>query len=488
MARRVVIWSAVSSLPQAKKVSLDDQLSAGRDHSQRHGATVVAELIVPGESRDIVLFEDACKRIEAYKRLSELIAARAFDVLMYYDTSRLGRTASLSMTVSELCSRANILLYEIGSPPPTLTIDPAEHNNLLMAAFKGVESQREIEKLKDRNRRGMLGKVESGHFGYRINWGYSATYDGRGRVTGYTIDEDVAFTLRKFVELYLGGMGLAEIGDELNRLGRPSPTPGGWNKGRVANIIDHIWRYAGYAEINSRSTTGRPYLRAKGVWPAILTEETARAILAEREQRWGASKMLVGTHRYSLVLFCAECGKRLSATNTYGKNSHTLRERFMCRQHGTISARKVHQAMIDFISHLEQKTFRESLIVADSPAVTENIMTQIEAHRIQIEKLSSGIASADADHYLGNLPRDRHRTIVDAAQRRIESVTTEITKLEDRLHQQQQLSQRADRVEEIRRIGMERLTDDDVKAANAWIRHHFRLWVRDSEIVAVDIL
>lgn len=144
--------------------------------------------------------------------------------------------------------------------------------------------------------------------------------------------------------------------------------------------------------------------------------------------------------------------------------------------------------MIDFISHLEQKTFRESLIVADSPAVTENIMTQIEAHRIQIEKLSSGIASADADHYLGNLPRDRHRTIVDAAQRRIESVTTEITKLEDRLHQQQQLSQRADRVEEIRRIGMERLTDDDVKAANAWIRHHFRLWVRDSEIVAVDIL
>lgn len=49
--KRVAIWAAVSSLPQAKKVSLEDQLAQGRAHAERHNATVVAELVVPGESR-----------------------------------------------------------------------------------------------------------------------------------------------------------------------------------------------------------------------------------------------------------------------------------------------------------------------------------------------------------------------------------------------------------------------------------------------------
>ena len=106
--RRVAIWAAVSSLPQAKKVSLEDQLRVGRDHAAQHNAQVVAELVVPGESRDIVLFEEACRRIAAYEQLQGLINAKAIDVLVYLDRSRLGRTAALSMAVVELCKSAGI--------------------------------------------------------------------------------------------------------------------------------------------------------------------------------------------------------------------------------------------------------------------------------------------------------------------------------------------------------------------------------------------
>lgn len=87
---RFASWAAVSSLPQAKKISLDDQLATNREHIERHGGQLVAELLVPGESRSIVLFEDACRRIEAYARLKEMIDAKAFDVLIYLDRSRLG--------------------------------------------------------------------------------------------------------------------------------------------------------------------------------------------------------------------------------------------------------------------------------------------------------------------------------------------------------------------------------------------------------------
>lgn len=123
---RVAIWAAVSSLPQAKKVSLDDQLASGRDHAQRHGAQVVAELVVPGESRNIVLFEDACQRIDAYARLSALISTKSIDVLVYLDPSRLGRTAALVLTVAELCTRAGILLYETDNPPQSMAFAPPD--------------------------------------------------------------------------------------------------------------------------------------------------------------------------------------------------------------------------------------------------------------------------------------------------------------------------------------------------------------------------
>ncbi len=68
----------------------------------KHGGQVVEELVVPGESRSIILLEEVCRRIPAYARLVQLIEARSFDVLVYLDRSRLGRKASLSMAIVEL--------------------------------------------------------------------------------------------------------------------------------------------------------------------------------------------------------------------------------------------------------------------------------------------------------------------------------------------------------------------------------------------------
>lgn len=118
--KRIAIWRAVSSLPQAKKISLDDQLDQALAVVKRHDAHLVADLEVHGESRSIILFEDACERIEAYSRLKGLIDDRAIDVLIYLDVSRLGRMAALVLAIAELCTRAGILLYELDNPPASL--------------------------------------------------------------------------------------------------------------------------------------------------------------------------------------------------------------------------------------------------------------------------------------------------------------------------------------------------------------------------------
>ena len=93
-----------------------------RSHAEKHGGQVVAELVVPGESRSIVLFEDAARKMQAYAELKRLVDARAFDVLVYLDRSRLGRKASLSMAVVELCNVAGIICYETENPPATVAL------------------------------------------------------------------------------------------------------------------------------------------------------------------------------------------------------------------------------------------------------------------------------------------------------------------------------------------------------------------------------
>ena len=37
-------------------------------------------------------------------------------------------------------------------------------------------------------------------------------------------------------------------------------------------------------------TKGRPYVRAEGQWPAIISEETARRVIAERDARMAARR------------------------------------------------------------------------------------------------------------------------------------------------------------------------------------------------------
>lgn len=124
--KRVALWGAVSSLPQAKEISIPDQIRRGHEQAKKHGAKVITELIVPGKSRNIVLFKDACEQIEAYAKLRALIEAKGIDALVYLDPSRLGRTAALVMTVAELCTRAGILLYELDNPPASMEFHPPD--------------------------------------------------------------------------------------------------------------------------------------------------------------------------------------------------------------------------------------------------------------------------------------------------------------------------------------------------------------------------
>lgn len=498
--KRVAIWAAVSSLPQAKKVSLEDQLAQGRAHAERHNATVVAELVVPGESRDIVLLEEACERIAAYKALKGLIDNRSIDVLIFLDRSRLGRTAALSMAIAELCNRAHILLYETMAPLPSLDFRPADHSDLLIGAIKSVDAQQEVRKIVDRHRKGMADRVNKGRMPGKVNWGYLPTYEA-GKLSGYTIDEDAATTIRLIVSLYLdNGFGALNIADHLNRQGLPAPAGGMWGHTQITFLLRRIWRYAGFAELNVHSKTGRPYVRAAGQWPAIISEETARRVIAEREARNSTRRSVHTVYRFTRMVVCGVCGSRLHASTKYrawtradGTPGRYAGVYYRCPgDHVLIVENKIMAFMRTF---MEDFTNRPAARAAwlNQPTVDQSaeIVASIDRLNAHIDRLTAGINKADIDYYgRGALDEDspRHQAIVSALKKQVVAAQAEITTLQDRLHQEERNSQREQRIDDIATHTMAYLTMEDVRTANAWLRVRFAVTVESKRVTGIELL
>lgn len=494
--KRVAIWRAVSSLPQAKKISLDDQLAQGLTVVKRFGAHLAADLEVHGESRSIILFEDACERIEAYRRLKGLIDARAIDALIYLDVSRLGRTAALVMTVAELCTSAKILLYELDNPPASLEFEPPDYDALLIRAIKATGAQHEVRKSSDRHQRGMIGRVMAGLFPAKPNYGYVEIFKLTGEHDRYETEPAKIAVVLRIIDLYLErGLGHRGIADTLNREGIDAPDGGLWQYSSVAFILRHIWRYAGYGELNQRNPSGRPYIRHPGRWPAAISEETARRVLDEMDSRDKSPRSVFSTYRFSRMLFCNICGAPMGAGRT---------ERNYTRQDGRITAstcyyyrcpgghsrtieRKVHAELTKRLEWLQDRAHREQLIVTTDTKTANSIMAEIERHQAQIEKTNAGIKRADDDYYVhGRLDMERHATITAGANKAILVAQGEITKLQDALHGIEQAANMGERLDSIQEHGLAYLNHEDVKVANAWLHSHIKVWVDIRTIVAVE--
>lgn len=497
--KRVAIWAAVSSLPQAKKISLEDQLATGRDHAARHGGTVVAELVVPGESRSIILFEDACKRIDAYAQLRDLIDHKAIDALIYLDVSRLGRTAALVLAVAELCTRAQILLYELDNPPATLDFITPDYDALLLRAIKATGAQNEVRKMHDKHRKGMLGRTQQGLFPAKPNYGYKAAYNADGEFVEYVVDEPAITVVLYIIHLYMErGMGQQAIADHLNRMGYKSiKRKKLWAANGVGSILAHAWQYAGVVEINRKTKTNRPYLRAQAAWPAVISEDQARSILAEMERRSNSPRSVWRTYRFGGMCLCNVCGETMQATTLYTKfkkRNGTVtrwgRRRYRCRdRHCAISEKKVSAVLREYIARLTNVAYRNNLIAQQGATDTISIQEQIATLQRHVAQLNDAIKRADADYYIHNrLDGERYDALVASAKKSIVAAQAEITTLQDRLHAAGKVERRGERLQVIAETGQQHLDDPDNAAANAWLRQHFRVWVDANDVIAVEIL
>lgn len=490
MTLRFVSWAAVSSLPQAKKISLDDQLAVNRQHADKHGGVIVAELVIPGESRNIVLFEDACRRIEAYARLAEMIAARSFDVLVYLDRSRLGRKASLSMAVVELCAEAGIICYETENPPATLSAAAPTHDEQLIGAIKSVGAQREVAKIQERHKMGMLERVRRGSLPAGVSFGYVLAFDPLTGEKKISIDPAAASVVRQMLEWYLSGAGSPSIAERLNDAGVATPTGKRWRPVNVRSIIYRVWRYAGYSEVNRRSAK-RPYLRAPGNWPPIVDEATAQAVERERNARIDNRHIPDTTYLLSGVVWCRVCNRAMRIhSTTRNRPSRHRQTQFHCpNEHprpfmSYLRTMTALRAAIEYVSGLASI---DSLL-HDDEAATAQIAAQIVAHEAAIERLQSSLHRADDAYTSGAMDADRYRRQVERITGQIEAERGAIERLNAQAASARAQTQRRERLDNLRNVGLTMLQSEDVTAANAWLRAHVRVWAQDNQVVEVEFI
>lgn len=488
------LWAAVSSLPQAKLVSLEDQLRLGREHAARHGCSVVAEFVVPGESRDIVLFEEAARRMDAYRQLGEAIEKKTIDILIYLDRSRLGRQSALSMAVVGLCAKAGILTYDMESPPATLEhlrANQGSIDGMLLGAIKSVTAQGEIEKIKYRHASGMRGRAERGYFPGATIFGYTIRYETIGGKPSpiYEVDQEAAALVQEIFRLYLSGSGAQSIADLMTERGALSPSGRSiWTPIMVHALIDKVWRYAGFTEYNRRSATGRAYVKAPGNWTPLIDESTANAVIAERKAR-AANRQLVGTPwLLSGVCYCSTCGFPMAITRQTPAKNDRHYDSLRCYRHRPgeyIPYKRAQEAVYAAMAALADIDLSQ---LEQRPSNAGRLNRQAAAIQKQLEEVEAATLRADDQYVAGRMTPERYQRQIDRLAEQRAKLAADLAALEAERAKTTDKAEQRRRLQTAKEIGLETLNNPDIPIAakNIFLRQLLIIWIEKNQVKQVD--
>lgn len=488
---RCVSWAAVSSAPQAKEVSNSEQCRINREHIERVGGVLIAELIVPGLSRSYVLYEDAARAVEQYAQLKELIDRSAFDVLFYLDSSRLGREDALIAAVSGLCRNAGIRLYETSSPPASLDGPVSTFDSRLLGAIKGVQAAYEVHKLKERSTMGRRARIKKGKHAGTPPYGYARVYDATGKSRVEIVPEE-ASAIRLFYDLYIkDGLSLDLIGKEFERRGiltRNGKTR--WFAGTIRRMLMNRWAYAGYTSWGYRSKRfTHERFREKAEWEAILDEQTVVAAEQAMDRRAHARRAVRGPHRFSMLGKCAYCGSTIAVHSRIGRN-RAIVDNFLCTKfcRGThIGHPVIREALEAAIKRLQDAAFVESLIDERPDRHQELAVKRDELYKL-LDKVAEERKRLTMVFTRNTIDVDEYEELMAGLKERAEALSVALQEIESELARSVSPEQQREKLQEIRDAGMQMLDLPDEGAANLWLRKVFSLEIGEYQVLAVKYL
>lgn len=481
---RAAVYAAVSSGPQAAqdKVSIDVQLTQGRAVAERAGAVLVAELVVPGQSRSIDLWEDAIhpeRGIPAFRELRDLLDARAIDVLIFLNWSRLARTESLGAAIRAKCKRAGVQMYDISNPPRQFGVAEYNQGRSIIDAVLTINAEAEVTELKRRHETGMKGRTLAGRtpgglpvWGYIKRWEVKKNDDDRtvGKpVEVIELDPVAAPWVRQIFQWYVDGASGITIAQRLNDAGVRRTRGGMWNNGKVYRLLDRVWRYAGYSEINRLGE--REYVIARGNWEPIISEALAREVVAQRAQREIDKGWTEAPYVLSGVVVCGHCGRRMHVQANRRPLTGQHQMELICPSNHRNRLRSYRRALAAVRQWIQNMPDEFNVEDVDN---TTPIVVEIGRLSQSGQNLVAARQRASDAYIMGLIDLPEFQRKCQELDGRILDIQKQIAGLTAQLDENMEQGTRTDKLQEIKQNGLYWLEQAGPEANN-WMRRHIQV-------------
>lgn len=326
---RFALWAAVSSKRQAAadKVSIDDQLQAGRDLARARGWTETAgPFVARGVSRSRWIdLATAARAIPALEALIQSARRHEFDLLICWDHTRF---RSLLKPLSLLLEDNLIQLYSLAAPIEPVEpadYDPRENDTAeILLDANAMASTLESKHKQRRWRIGITGRVNSGLHFARVPFGYrKPPGHERDPLAVLEFDPPKSQAILELVNQFLAGRSLSQLVDFMATNGFPAPEKDRWNHTTIRTILRNPF-YSGHVFIGRSRTRRDRYagrtirlpadparlVQVRGKHPPLWGDLTQARIDAEFKRR-GHAFTGRRTYAVSQLLHCSICGGML---------------------------------------------------------------------------------------------------------------------------------------------------------------------------------
>ena len=196
------------------------------------------------------------------------VAAKAFDVLVLWESSRGDRTPETWFAFLRECRDAGVLIHVIKDEQ---TLNPGKPRDWKTLAEDGVSNAYESELISQRVKRGHSGAARSGRPSHgNAPFGYVRTYDPRtGELLGQSPDPEHAATVQLIISRVAAGVPVSAIVKDLNARQVPTGGAKSWYRVRVREIAINR-AYIGLRVYNGQTYPGswEPLVDADTFWAA----------------------------------------------------------------------------------------------------------------------------------------------------------------------------------------------------------------------------
>ncbi|MGO9589036.1 MAG: recombinase family protein [Candidatus Acidiferrales bacterium] len=350
MKLRCAVYARYSSDRQSK-CSITDQVRKCREYAEERGWEVLKDHIYSDEA-----ISGATSERAGLQRLMAAASAKAFDIVLIDDTSRLSRKLSDSINLSDRLQFAGVRIVFVSQG-----IDSDDEQAEVLLATHGIVDSLYIRELGKKTHRGLEGRVLNQlHHGGRI-FGYRSVpiedperrdQYGRPTIAGarLQVDDEQAKIIRRIFSLYANGLSIKGVTKKLNAERTLSPTPRigrerSWAPSSVRVILRNE-RYRGLLTWGKTKKirnpqTGRRVKKASEKSKWIRVEMPAQRIVSEklwlavqerrayvnrvygdRGRKGGLmnSRSASSPYIFSGLLRCGVCGANFIIVSGKGKN------------------------------------------------------------------------------------------------------------------------------------------------------------------------